>query len=114
MDDKNMDPLEWSVRKTVPIPNQYYFDTGNYDVSLRTKAWHRSVQAAGITIRAVEAVGGFFAGMLGLTNSRYDDVISYMTEEEIKQSLASAKESKEKRRQYLKEKEIQNSRINAV
>jgi hypothetical protein len=52
--------------------------------------------------------------MLGLTNSRYDDVISYMTEEEIKQSLASAKESKEKRRQYLKEKEIQNSRINAV
>jgi len=114
MNDKNMDPLEWSVRKTVPIPKKYYFETGNYDVSFQTKAWHRTIQAMGMTLRGVENVGGFFAGILGLTNSRYDDVIAYMSEEELEQARETAKRDKEKRKAFLKDKENQKSQINVV
>ena len=46
-----MDPLEWTVRKTISIPKMYYWETGNYDISFRTKVWHRSVQSMGMTLR---------------------------------------------------------------
>ena len=81
MNDHLMDPLEWTVRKTISIPKKYYWETGNYDVSFRTKTWHRSVQSMGIALRGAEKVGGFVASLLGLNNSRFDDVTAYMTDE---------------------------------
>jgi hypothetical protein len=109
-----MDPLEWTVRRTISIPKKYYWETGNYDVSIRTKAWHRSVQSLGMTLRGAEKVGGFFVSLLGLNASRYDDVTAYMTDEEWKEARENARKDKEKRQAYLEEKEKQKSKSNVV
>jgi hypothetical protein len=98
MNDDNLDPLEWSIRKIIPIPKKYYFETGNYNVPFRTKVWHRSVQAMGLALIGVEKIGGFFANALGLTSSRYDDVLAYMTNEELEQSRENARLEREKRK----------------
>lgn len=107
MNSAKMDPLEWTVRKVVSIPTQYYFETGNYGVSFRTKVWHRSIQLAGKSVKGAEAVGGFFAGLLGLTNSRYDDVLAYMSQEEIDAAREKARLEREKRRELDRERELQ-------
>jgi hypothetical protein len=112
MNDHLMDPLEWTVRKTIYIPKKYYWETGNYDVSFRTKTWHRSVQSMGIALRGAEKVGGFVAGLLGLNNSRFDDVTAYMTDEEWEVARENARRDKEKRKAYLAQKE--NEKISAA
>ena len=114
MNDRMMDPLEWSVRKTIPIPKKYYWETGNYDVSAKTKAWHRTVQSLGIAVRGAEKVGGFFVSLLGLNNSRFDDVTAYMTDEEWEIAKENARKDKERRQAYLREKEKQKSKLNVV
>mmetsp|Transcript_10934 Transcript_10934/g.20428 ORF Transcript_10934/g.20428 Transcript_10934/m.20428 type:complete len:176 (-) Transcript_10934:3061-3588(-) len=114
MNDENLDPLEWSVRKMIPIPKKYYFETGNYDVPLRTKAWHRSVQVMGLALLGVEKIGGFFANVLGLTSSRYDDVLAYMTKEELEEARENARLDRQKRLARLEENEKNNYKIEVV
>jgi len=107
LNDPKMDPLEWSVRKTISIPKIYYWETENYNVSFRTKVWHRCIQAAGMSLRGAERVGEVIANVLGVNASRFDDVTAFMTDEEWAQAEANAKRDKEKRQAYLKEKESQ-------
>ena len=104
MNHRLMDPFEWAARKIIPIPKKYYWETGNYDVSFRTKVWHRTVQSMGLTLRGVEKVGDVIVRTLGLNNSRFDDVTSFMTDEEWKEARENAKRDKEKRKAHLKKK----------
>lgn len=114
MDNHLMDPLEWTVRKTIPIPKQYYWETENYDVSFRTKLWHRSIQSMGMALYGAERVGGFFANFLGLNSSRFEDVTAYMSEEDWELAKKNQRVDKQKRRKHLEVKEVKNSRINII
>jgi hypothetical protein len=114
MNDENLDPLEWSIRKIIPIPKKYYFETGNYDVPFRTKAWHRSVQAMGLALHGVEKIGGFFASFLGLNSSRYDDVLAYMSKEELEQSRENARLDRERRKVRFQEDRQSKYKIEVV
>ena len=83
MNDEMMDPLEWTVRKVVPIPKAYYWDTGNHDLPLSIKMWHRSIAFLGKSVRAVECAGEKVATTTGLNNwSRFSYVLDTMTPEE--------------------------------
>lgn len=94
--DPDMDPLEWSTRKIVPIPQAYYWQTGNYDLPTRVKAWHLSIYALGSLTRCAECVGGVIADLTGLNGSEFDYVTSTMTPEEweiSRRNLAQRQES---------------------
>jgi hypothetical protein len=115
MNNELLDPLEWSVRKIIPIPKKYYFETGHYGVSFRTKLWHRSIQAMGLALNGIEKIGGFVANTLGLTSSRYDDVLAYMTEEELEQARQKAWLEQEQRNAHsLQQKQKNALKIDVV
>ena len=60
MNDPLMDPLEWTVRKFVPI--------------WKIKFWHRTVAILGKGVKSAESAGEVVANTLGLNGSRYDYV----------------------------------------
>mmetsp|Transcript_3717 Transcript_3717/g.5472 ORF Transcript_3717/g.5472 Transcript_3717/m.5472 type:complete len:184 (+) Transcript_3717:125-676(+) len=97
VDMDNLDPLEWSARKVVPIPKKYYWDTGNFDLPLRIKAWHRTVSALERLTHAAEKTGEVAANMTGLNSTRFDYVTSTMTEEELEEARIYAEECKKRR-----------------
>ncbi len=97
------------MRKTISIPKRYYWETGNYGVSLRTKAWHRSIQTMGITLRCAERIGEVATNFLGLNQSRFSDVTDFMTDEEWREAKKRAEEDREKRLAFEKEKKAQNA-----
>ena len=74
--DPNMDPLEYTFRKYVPIPKAYFWDTAsetndyNQNLPLRTKIWHHSIYYSGVVLRVAEAVGESVANILGLKSHR--------------------------------------------
>lgn len=121
MNDPCMDPLEWSVRKVIPIPKQYYWETSptspstsptterstpidTNTLSKRTKLWHNTVYALGKTLHGAEAAGGVIASFLGINRaSRFDYVTSTLTPEQWEQAEKNAQEQKKKRAEYLKE-----------
>eukprot|EP00565_Helicotheca_tamesis_P000584 CAMPEP_0185727484 /NCGR_PEP_ID=MMETSP1171-20130828/3160_1 /TAXON_ID=374046 /ORGANISM="Helicotheca tamensis, Strain CCMP826" /LENGTH=205 /DNA_ID=CAMNT_0028396063 /DNA_START=107 /DNA_END=724 /DNA_ORIENTATION=+ len=107
MDDPDMDPLEWTVRKLVPIPKAYFWETNNTNVSTRTKMWHRTVATLANTARAFESAGGVVANVFGLYGSKYDYVTSTMTEEQWEEARKTAQERKKKRKEYLEKKEME-------
>ena len=82
MNDPMMDPLEWTVRKVIPIPKVYYWDSGNENLPRKIKAWHNAVFALEASVRKVEKAGEVIANVLGLNNSRYSYVLDTMTPEE--------------------------------
>mmetsp|Transcript_1447 Transcript_1447/g.2613 ORF Transcript_1447/g.2613 Transcript_1447/m.2613 type:complete len:177 (-) Transcript_1447:43-573(-) len=81
-DVEDMDPLEYSVRKVLPIPRAYFWQTGNTEVSLRTKVWHRTVATLGTLLRAAEFAGEVVAHVFGLNESRYQYVMDSMDKED--------------------------------
>ena len=97
MNDPSMDGLEWFTRKVLPIPKVYYWETENYEVPLRIKAWHRTVRVLGVALHTAESIGGFFANAAGLNSTRYDYVTSTMTEEQLEEARKNAAEQREKR-----------------
>jgi hypothetical protein len=94
MNDPKMDLLEWLVRKTIPIPAAYYWETGNYDIPTRTKIWHRSVGFLGSIVRLTDRVGAPIVNATGLNGSRYDYVTSSMTERQLEIARNTASERK--------------------
>ena len=82
MNDPLMDPLEWTVRKVVPIPRAYFWETGNHDLPWKIKLWHRTVAVLGKGVKGAESAGEVVANTFGLNGSRYDYVYDTMTPEE--------------------------------
>mmetsp|Transcript_895 Transcript_895/g.813 ORF Transcript_895/g.813 Transcript_895/m.813 type:complete len:208 (-) Transcript_895:173-796(-) len=100
MEDPNMDPLEWTVRKLVPIPKAYYWETGNEDLPFKTKTWHQTVSRLGAAKRMAERIGEAVANFTGLNSSSYDYVISTMTEEQWEAAKKTAEKQKARRFEY--------------
>lgn len=113
MNDPKMDPLEWFTRKVISIPKEYYWETGNYDVSARTKIWHRSIRTLGLTLKVAEKVGEVLANITGINNSRFNHITDHMNDEEWEQARKIAEESRMKR-QSAKEAEQQTRTIQVV
>lgn len=96
MDDPRMDPLEWTVRKLIPIPKAYFWETGNTDLPARTKLWHRTVGAMSRVVQFVDHVGKPVVDFTGVTTSRYDYVTSTMTDAQKETARRTALERKER------------------
>lgn len=104
LDDPDMDPLEWSAKKVIPVPKVYYWETGNRDLPPKIKIWHHSINALKVALGFAEKAGGFFASILGIDKSRYHYVTSTMTEEQWEVARIHAKEKKLRRKEYLEQK----------
>jgi hypothetical protein len=83
MNDPKMDALEWAVRKIIPIPKAYYWDTGNTNLPMKTKAWHQIVSALSGVVAFIDRVGKPVVDLTGLTTSRFDYIKSTMTETQL-------------------------------
>jgi hypothetical protein len=95
MNNEYMDPLEWTVRKVIPIPKQYFWEAENVqteELPIKLKVWHRSVAAMGSVVRFVDRLGKPVVGFFGLTNSRFEYVTSTMTEEDWEYSRRQVQE----------------------
>mmetsp|Transcript_14576 Transcript_14576/g.22197 ORF Transcript_14576/g.22197 Transcript_14576/m.22197 type:complete len:168 (+) Transcript_14576:84-587(+) len=84
MSDPMMDPLEWTVRKVIPIPKEYYWNTGvaKEDVPTKTRLWHQTIHALSKVTNATDSMGESISSGLGLSTRRYDYIVSTMTEQE--------------------------------
>ena len=80
MNDEDMDMLEWMVRRTIPIPKQYYWETGNTDLPYKTRQWHNIVGGLSGAVKWLDRIGKPVVEATGLTSSRFADVESTMSE----------------------------------
>jgi len=130
IDDPYMDPLEWTVKKIVPIPKAYYWtipekndpsssaedmshsneldndgegQTPRQSIPMKIKVWHNSICALAFAFHCAEKTGEFFANIMGLTKSRYDYVTSTMTEDEWELAKENADKKKEDRLEYMQQ-----------
>ena len=94
MNDPKMDPLEWTIRKIVPIPKAYYWETGNTELPMKTKAWHQIVGTLGALVAFLDRVGKPVTDATGLSASRFDYVKSTMTESQLAKAQEMASERK--------------------
>jgi hypothetical protein len=95
MSDEDMDPIEWTVRKVIPIPAEYYWDAVSEEqhdqVPARTKVWHKTISFLCRAHQWTErSIAKPLASSLGLTDSRFDYVVDNMTDEEWEKSRAMA------------------------
>merc|ERR1719242_2985632 len=100
MNDPKMDPLEWSVRKIIPIPKKYYWESENStsnELPVKVKAWHHTVATLGHVTRFAEKCGEFTANAIGLTSSRYSYVTDTMTKDQWRESRMVAADRKSRR-----------------
>jgi hypothetical protein len=109
MSDEDMDPIEWTVRKVIPIPAEYYWDVVSEEqhdqVPVRTKFWHRTISLLwGAHQWTERSVAKPLAGFLGLTDSRFDYVVDNMTDKEWEES----RETVAARRAQGKKEELQS------
>ena len=74
----------------VPIPKAYYWETSNYNLPFKIKAWHRSVDALGKIARFAESAGDVAANIAGINSSCYDYVTATITEEQWERSQRNA------------------------
>jgi len=95
--NEDMDPIEWTVRKVVPIPAAYYWKSVSVeqhkDVPLKVKVWHKTIAALwGVHQWTDRRIARPVAQGLGLTDSRFDYVTDHMTAEEWERSKEMAAE----------------------
>lgn len=99
MNDEDMDVLEWTVRKIIPIPKKYYWeDPPNPNLPLRTKAWHKTVGALGSVVRFTDRVGKPIVESVE-RSSRFEYVTDHMTEEDWEAAKQTAEERRARREQ---------------
>jgi hypothetical protein len=109
---EDMDPLEWTFRKVVPVPKFYYWDVlkqqhhqpqqqeGSSDaavIPMRIKLWHHTIATmTGAYQWTEQKVALPLARTFGLTSSRFDDVAMYMTEDDRNASRRIVAERQQK------------------
>jgi hypothetical protein len=97
MSDEDMDPIEWTVRKLIPIPVEYYWNIVSEEqhsqVPARTKIWHKTISfLCGAQQWTERSVAKPLAASMGLTGSRFDYVVDNMTDNEWEKSRARVAE----------------------
>ena len=93
--DDPLDPIEWTVRKLIPIPETYYWEyTPPADVAVpenwqttllpwHVKVWHCSIAAADAALQWTDRwIAQPVASATGLTAPRMSHVTDHMTEAE--------------------------------
>ena len=76
--DEDMDPLEWTVRKVVPIPRVYYWDVvpdqaERASIPWKIRAWHSTIAGCCRVGNWMDRrVAQPIARGVGLTDSRFD------------------------------------------
>ncbi|KAL7535137.1 hypothetical protein ACHAXR_006294 [Thalassiosira sp. AJA248-18] len=107
----DMDPLEWTFRRYVPIPKEYFWDTAsetndyNHNLPFGIKMWHRSIYYLGECLKKAESGGEVVANFLGLNTGPFDYVTNNMTEEEMAQSRENVERRREERVESERRKE---------
>jgi hypothetical protein len=87
---EDMDPLEYAVRKVLPIPAHYYWEMALSAEELErirpgVKRWHRTIAALDrVQVFLDRTIAQPVASTLGLTESRFANVTDSMSEEEWK------------------------------
>ena len=108
MDDEMMDPMEWTVRKILPIPKKYFWEGGGENeekLSFRTKLWHRGVAIMGRGLRWAEFAGEVLSNVFGINSSRYQYVMDGMSEEDWERARR-VNEERNREWDYNAEKEV--------
>lgn len=89
---EDMDPLEWTVRKVIPIPEHYYWDVVPdratwVQIPTRIRLWHVSIHAFAAALHWTEQrVATPVAKSLGLLSPRVETVTMFMDENDWKKS----------------------------
>ena len=101
MTDEDMDPIEWTFRKLVPIPAHYYWDLVDEEekdnIPIKIKVWHKTIASLGAIQQWTDRwIARPVASGLGITSSRFQYVTDNMTEEDWKESRRIVSERKEK------------------
>ena len=92
MNDETMDPLEWSFRKMVPIPEHFYWDVVSSEeeqrcIPTRIRFWHRSLYTLSrVSQWTDDHIGQPLARTLGLHTPRSSDVTMFMSDDDWKRS----------------------------
>lgn len=96
MNNEDMDMLEWLVRRWIPIPKQYYWETGGNgeDLPWRTRTWHNFVGGGSRSVQFLERIGKPVTAATGLTDSRFGYVKETMSERQLEISKKAASERK--------------------
>ena len=104
-----MDPLEYTVRRVLPIPRAYFWQTGKNpeEISLRTRAWHRTVSTLGGLLWYAEYAGEVIASVFGLNQSRYQYVMDSMDKEDWERARKVNEEREREWAQFNAEKEME-------
>eukprot|EP00977_Amphora_coffeiformis_P010879 scaffold2558_cov172-Amphora_coffeaeformis.AAC.10 len=101
-----LDPIEWTVRKLVPIPETYFWEySPKQGVALssewkkklpwRLKAWHRTIGTVDSGMKWMDRwIAQPVAAGTGLTAPRMSYVTDFMTEEEWEASRQRLRERK--------------------
>jgi hypothetical protein len=107
----DMDPLEYTFRRFVPIPKVYFWDTAdesnyfNQNLPLRVKLWHNSIYYLGLCLKKAEAAGEIVANILGLNSGEFDYVTNTMTEEQWSESRRNVEARRQESRRHQEERE---------
>jgi len=107
LNDPDMDLLEKTARRLIPIPKAFYFETGKKDLPLKTKAWHRTVASLQTVLRWSEKIGEGVAKVTGITESRFDNVTLNMSPQQWEEAEQNRQMQMERRKQYLESLETQ-------
>ena len=106
-----MDPLEYTFRRFVPIPKVYFWETADesndfhQNLPVRVKLWHNTIYYLGACLQRAEAAGGVVASILGLNSGEFDYVTSTMTEDQWNQSRRNMEQRRDQSRLHQEEKE---------
>eukprot|EP00519_Triparma_laevis_P013541 CAMPEP_0182490566 /NCGR_PEP_ID=MMETSP1321-20130603/383_1 /TAXON_ID=91990 /ORGANISM="Bolidomonas sp., Strain RCC1657" /LENGTH=160 /DNA_ID=CAMNT_0024692773 /DNA_START=96 /DNA_END=578 /DNA_ORIENTATION=- len=108
-DDPDMDPLEYTVRKVLPIPKKYFWESNRDpdNLSFRTKLWHRSVAVLGKMLYVAEYAGEVIAHVFGLNESRYQYVMDNMTKEDWEKAHKVNEEREAEWEQFRAQQEVE-------
>ena len=107
----NMDPLEYTFRRYVPIPKVYFWETANESndyhqhLPFRVKLWHNTIYYLGVCLQKAESAGEMVANVFGLNSGEFDYVTSTMTEEQWNQSRRNMEQRREEGRLRQEERE---------
>jgi hypothetical protein len=96
-EDELLDPIERAIRYVVPIPKHYYWELAKTEdewaaVPVTIKVWHTTIAScATVGTWTNDYIAQPIASFFGLTGPRFFEVISYMNEEELAESVRSAR-----------------------
>lgn len=115
LNNPDMDPLEYTFRRFVPIPKVYFWETAdesndfNQNLPLRVKLWHNTIYYLGVCLKKAESAGEVVANILGLNSGEFDYVTNAMTEEQWSQSRRNMELRREESRRHQEERKAKEN-----